>query len=105
MVLILLKNQGFKVKSNYKVLRGGNYFHWQTIVCAPPRWLSSCSVKLGKTLTMGILRKCRGIIIMHWCLMSIGHGESVANLFLHCAVTQELWFLVFRLFVVSWAVP
>lgn len=66
---------------------------------------SSCSVKLGKTLTMGILRKCRGVIIMHWWFMCMSHGESVANLFLHCAVTQELWFLVFCLFVVSWAVP
>ena len=101
------KNHVFHVKSNYKALRGGNYFPWQSIwqVCVPPRvaFFTWC-VALGKTLAMDNLRKW-GIVVMDYCFICKSHGESVTHLLLHCVVTWELCSLVFCLFGVHWAVP
>ena len=88
-------------------MRRHKSFTWQSIwkIRVPLRvafflWY----VALGNTLTVDYLRR-RGLIIMDWGFLCKSQRESVAYLFLHCAVAWELWSLIFCLFEVSWVMP
>ena len=66
---------------------------WQSKV--PPRAaFFSWSTSLGKILTTDNLRK-RSIIVLNWCYMCKGCGESVDHLLPHCPIAFELWSLEF----------
>ena len=53
---------------------------------------------LGKTLPTDNLRECEKIIIA-WCFMRKSNEEKTVYVFLHYAVAQELWSLVFACLV------
>ena len=76
-------------------------FPWKKSVWqVPPRvafftWTAS----LGKILTTDNLRRMN-IMLMSWCCMCKADG-----LFLHCAIAQDLWDMIFSLFGLHWAMP
>jgi hypothetical protein len=58
----------------------------------------------GKILTCDNLMR-RGYVMVGWCCMCKGSGESVDHLWLHCGVAWEVWNFIFRSFGVSWVLP
>ncbi|KAK9995838.1 hypothetical protein SO802_020524 [Lithocarpus litseifolius] len=103
------RNRGFEVRGYYCS------FYPPTAVSFPWRmvWQAkvpsrvaffSWSASLGKILTTDNLRK-RRVIVLDWCYMCKGCGESVDHLLLHCPIAWELWSLVFCLFGVQWVMP
>ena len=59
---------------------------------------------LGTILTIDNLRK-KKVLILDWCYMCKSNAESVDHLLLHCPIVFELWFGVFTLFGIYWAMP
>ena len=59
---------------------------------------------LGTILTIDNLRK-KKVLILDWCYMCKSNAESVDHLLLHCPIVFELWFVVFTLFGIYWAMP
>uniref|UniRef100_A0A7N2LZJ6 FeS cluster biogenesis domain-containing protein n=1 Tax=Quercus lobata TaxID=97700 RepID=A0A7N2LZJ6_QUELO len=57
----------------------------------PPRVaFFSWTAALGKILTIDNLRK-RPFVVLEWCYMCKGCGESVDHLLLHCPIAFEIW--------------
>uniref|UniRef100_A0A2N9F4D5 Reverse transcriptase zinc-binding domain-containing protein n=1 Tax=Fagus sylvatica TaxID=28930 RepID=A0A2N9F4D5_FAGSY len=84
----------FQVKAYYKALlpTAGHVIPWKSIwkTRAPPRvaffvWAAA----LGRILTIDNLRK-RHVIVIDWCYMCKGCGESIAHLLLHCLAAREI---------------
>ncbi len=99
----------FQVRSYYQVLSNtaGVMFPWKCIWKSkvPPRvnffiWTAA----LGKILTADNLRR-RHVILVSWCCMCKGDGETIDHLFLHCKVAKEMWDTVFNLFGLTWVMP
>ena len=99
----------FQVRSYYQVLSNtaGVMFPWKCIWRSkvPPRvnffiWTAA----LGKILTADNLRR-RHVILVSWCCMCKGDGETIDHLFLHCKVAKEMWDTVFNLFGLTWVMP
>jgi hypothetical protein len=43
--------------------------------------------------------------VIDWCYMCKSSGETMDHLLLHCPIAQQLWTMVFSLFVVQWVMP
>ena len=99
----------FHVKAYYKALlpTAGHIIPWKSIwkTRAPPRvaffvWAAA----LGCILTIDNLRK-REVIVIDWCYMCKGCGESIAHLLLHCLAAREIWNFIFSMFNILWVMP
>jgi hypothetical protein len=99
----------FQVKAYYKALlpTAGHVIPWKSIwkTRAPPRvaffvWAAA----LGRILTIDNLRK-RHVIVIDWCYMCKGCGESIAHLLLHCLAAREIWSFIFSMFNILWVMP
>uniref|UniRef100_A0A2N9FN40 Reverse transcriptase zinc-binding domain-containing protein n=1 Tax=Fagus sylvatica TaxID=28930 RepID=A0A2N9FN40_FAGSY len=99
----------FQVKAYYKALlpTAGRIIPWKSIwkTRAPPRvaffvWAAA----LGRILTIDNLRK-RHVIVIDWCYMCKGCGESIAHLLLHCLAAREIWNFIFSMFNILWVMP
>ena len=76
---------------------------WQSKV--PPRVaFFSWTAALGKILIIDNLRK-RHFVVLEWCYMCKGCGESVNHLLLHCPIASEIWSMIFCLFGICWVMP
>ena len=99
----------FQVKAYYKALlpTAGHIIPWKSIwkTRAPPRvvffvWAAA----LGHILTIDNLRK-RHVIVIDWCYMCKGCGESIAHLLLHCLAASEIWNFIFSMLNICWVMP
>ena len=55
----------------------------------------------GKILNIDNLWK-RQFVVLEWCCMCKGCGESVDHLLLHCLIAFEIWSMIFCLFGICW---
>ena len=94
-------HKGFEVRTYYRALacKGDEMFPWKSI------WKPIALTKvafflwadlMGKILTVENLSK-RHIILMSWCCMCQGDGETVDRLLLHYLIAKELWEKVYAL--------
>jgi hypothetical protein len=58
---------------------------------------------LGKILTID--QHWQHIVVLDWCCMCKGYGESVDHLLLHFPIAHEMWSMLFGLFGVSLVMP
>ena len=101
--------KGFQVKLFYKALLPSNGLSvpwksiWKTKV--PPRvsffvWIAT----MDRILTMQNLRR-RHVMVIDWCYMCKGSGESTDHLLLHCPIATDLWNCMFSLVGIQWVMP
>lgn len=76
---------------------------WRTK--APPKVLCFVWTALHEACLTQDNRWKRGRITVNRCFMCQQAYETNRHLFLHCPVTNEVWFLFFAIFGVSWVMP
>ena len=99
-------SRGFKVSGYYHSLSPSTVipFPWKMVWQSKvPHWVAffSWTAALGKILTIDNLRK-RHFVVLEWCFMCKGCGESVDHLLLHCSIASEIWSMIFCLFGICW---
>ena len=70
---------------------------WQSKVL-PRVAFFSWTAGSSKILTIDNLQK-RHFVVLEWCFMCKGCGESVDHLLLHCPIASEIWSMIFCLLV------
>ena len=61
----------------------------------------SWTAALCKILTIDNLQK-RHFVVLEWCFMCKGGGESVDHLLVHYPIASEIWSMIFCLFGICW---
>ena len=62
------------------------------------------TVALGNILTVDNIWKQEILILDCYCMCK-RNGELVDHLLIHCALASDLWFMIFILFGIHWAMP